>query len=136
MSGRLKVGRLAPWWRRFKRNGYRPDRCDLCEGPFRGKARARHSYTGSDKHWHGYCQAYVLWRRKAEERLVVIDLMADLSGLTKRDVIATAEFRANDTDQRIAASNAAWRAFYDLELRRAATPDPAAATDTDAGGGE
>lgn len=111
---RRRLGRIRPWWRRFKRNGYHLDRCDLCGQRFRWSRDSRHSYTGSDKHWHGYCQAYIHWRRKADDRLAVLGLVMELVPITDRDVKLATELRAETDDQRVADSNRAFRVFYDL----------------------
>lgn len=109
-----RLGRIRPWWRRFKRNGYRRDRCDLCGHGFHWSRDARHSYTGSDKHWHLYCQAYLHQKMKAEQRLEVLRLVMDLSPLTEHDVKISAELRAVNDDERRTASGCAFAVFYDL----------------------
>ncbi len=105
---------VRPWWRRFKRNGYRLDRCDHCGHRFRWMRDSRHSYSGSSKVWHGPCQAYIHQRRAAEERLEVLRLVMELSPITDRDVKLASELRATTETERTANSNRAFRVFYDL----------------------
>ena len=108
---------IRPWWRRFRANGYRLDRCDHCGHRFRWMRDSRFGQQGSNKHWHGPCQAYLAWRRRADERLAVVGVMAELSGLTASDLRETMSLR-DSTGQPGSGSegwNAAWRVFYDLE---------------------
>lgn len=115
-----RVRRIAPWWRRFKRNGYRPDRCAHCGHRFAWSGDARHATGNRDgKVFHGPCWAYLMWRAKADERLAVLGLTLDLSGMTDRDVKTAAELRSDDHDERLTASNRAFRVFRDLEKSRA-----------------
>ena len=90
-------------------------RCDHCGHKFRWVNDARHSFGNRDgKVLHGPCIAYLTWRTKAEERLTVLALTLDMSGVTDRDVKGAAELRAENEDERVAASNRAFRVFYDL----------------------
>ncbi len=114
---RLRLRRIAPWWRRFRRNGYRPDRCEHCGHRFRWNRDARHSFGNDDnRRYHGPCIAYVTCRRRAEERLTVLGVVVELTGITSSDV---REVMANRVDGPPWAGsdqwNLAWRVFYDLE---------------------
>lgn len=116
MSIKRRLGHIVPWWRRFRRNSYRPDRCAHCRHRFAWSGDARFANGNRDgKVFHGPCQAYLLWRAKAEERLNVLGLTMDLSGMTDRDVTFAAELRARDDDERMSVSRRAFRVFYDLE---------------------
>jgi hypothetical protein len=122
MSGlRRRLRRIAPWWRRFKRNGYRLDRCEHCGHRFRWSRDARFGHTGSDKTWHGPCLSYVTWRTKAEEAHDVLALVMDVTGVTSRDMTTAAELRATSDDERIAVSSRTWRVFYETEKRQKAS---------------
>lgn len=113
-----RVGRVAPWWRRFKRNGYRRERCEHCGHPFRWSRDARHGTGNRDgKTYHGPCLAYIHWRRKADERLTVLGVVTELTGISASDVRNTMSLR-DDNGQPGSGSNGwnlAWRVFYDLE---------------------
>ena len=111
----IRFRSIKPWWRRFKRNGYRGDRCDLCGHRFRWNKDSRHSYSGSSKVWHGYCQAYIHQRRAAEERLEILRLVMELVPITDADVKVAAEMRATTEAERTAISSRAFRVFYDLK---------------------
>ncbi|WP_028637731.1 hypothetical protein [Nocardioides sp. URHA0032] len=124
---------IRPWWRRFKRNGYRLDRCDHCGHRFRWTRDSRHSYSGSSKVWHGPCQAYIHQRTAAEERLEVLRLVMDLGPLTEHDVKFAAEMRARDEAERVANSNRAFRVFYALKTNRPALSTPPGSPTTDGG---
>ena len=90
-------------------------RCEHCGHRFRWNRDSRHSFGNRDgRVYHGPCLGYIEWRRRAEERLTVLGLTCELSGLTVRDVTVAAELRATTEDERITASNRTWRVFYDL----------------------
>lgn len=110
----IRFRSIPSWWRRFKRNGYRLDRCDHCGHRFRWMRDSRHSYSGSDKVWHGPCQAYIRWRCSAEEFREVLRLVMELSPITDRDVKLATELRATTDAERVANSNRAFRVFYAL----------------------
>jgi hypothetical protein len=108
--------RLIPWWRRFKRSGYRVDRCAHCGHRFRWKRDARHANGNRDgKVFHGPCLAYLTWRRKAESRLDILALTLDVAGVTSGDIKGAAELRAISDDERRAVSSRAFSVFFDLE---------------------
>lgn len=112
--------RLAPWWRRFRRNGYRVDRCHHCGHRFRWTNDARFASGNRDGIvYHGPCSAYLHWRRRATERLAVLDTTADLAGLSGSDVQQSLELTAPDPVTRARWSSRAWRVFHDLEQARA-----------------
>jgi hypothetical protein len=125
---------MARWWtwRRVWRLVRDPQevrrlltlRCDYCGHKFRWARDARHSFgNGDGKVWHDPCIALVIARGKAEERLEVIGVMAELSGLTASDVRNTMSLR-DEAGQPGSGSNGwdrAWRVFYDLEK---STPTP------------
>lgn len=113
-----RAHRIAPWWRRFRRNGYRVDRCEHCGHRFRWSRDSRHSFgQGDGRVYHGPCIALVTWRRRAEERLTVLGVVAELTGITGSDVREAMSLRAS-TGQPGSGSaewNLAWRVFYDLD---------------------
>lgn len=112
---RRNLRRLKPWFRRFKRNGYRRDRCHHCGHPFRWTRDSRHATGNRDgKVFHGPCMAYLTWRAKADERIAVLGLTVEVTGVNDRDIKAAAELRAASEDERVASSNRAFRVFYDL----------------------
>ena len=101
---------LRSWWLR------RTLRCEGCGHRFRRRGDALHSFGGGDRRvYHGPCLALVVWRRKADERLHVLGLAMDLSGLTAADVQTAAELRAESKTQAASAWNEAWRVMRDLE---------------------
>lgn len=97
-------------------------RCDYCNLRFRWKRDPRHTY-GDKRVFHGPCMGYLSWRSKADERLDVIAVMCDLSGLTGRDVQSVFELRTETKVHGSNAWNAAWRVFYDLGNRVPESPD-------------
>jgi len=102
---------IAPWWRRFKRNGYRPDRCEHCGHGFRWSRDSRHASGNRDgKNYHGPCIAYLIWRRRAEDRLAVLGVVRELTSITSRDVENVVELRAQELP--------VWSVFYDLDRSR------------------
>jgi len=118
---RLILRRLVPWWRRFRRNGYRPERCEECGHRFHWKRDARHSFGNRDgKVWHGPCMSLVVMRGKAEDRLEVLGVMVELTGVTGADVRATMSLRDTSGQPGSGSNgwNLAWRVFYDLENSR------------------
>lgn len=134
---RRRLQRLAPWWRRFERNGYRRERCEGCGHPFRWSRDPRHSLGNRDgKVWHGPCLSLMTTRAKADERLEVLDLVCDVWEIDDQAAKGVVENRATTDDERVAASNRAFRVFHDLSKRRAATPHPRPSKDRHEGGGE
>jgi hypothetical protein len=78
--------------------------------PVRFQWRRPHATGNRDgKVFHGPCMAYQHWRAKADERLAVLAIAMDLSGMTDRDVQTAVEFRAAGHDERVTASNRAFR---------------------------
>ena len=89
-------------------------RCAHCGHKFRWMRDPRHSNGSGSGVYHGPCMAYTHWRAKAEERLTVLALTLDVAGVTDRDIKGAAELRATTDRERVAASNRAFRVFYDL----------------------
>lgn len=92
-------------------------RCDHCGHRFRWKRDARHSFGNRDgKVWHDTCISLVICRRKAEERLQVVGVMVELSGLTASDVREAMGLRDSKGQPGTGSDgwNRAWRVFYDL----------------------
>lgn len=99
-------------------------RCDHCGHRFRWKRDHRSSFGNRDgKVWHGPCIAYVQWHRTAEERLTVLDLVLDISGLDEHDVALISELRTDDAQSRTAMSHKIFRAFYDLRRSKSELAD-------------
>jgi hypothetical protein len=95
-------------------------RCEHCKRRFLPR-EIPHGYSGSDRKWHDICMSYGFWRNKAEERLVVLDLVTDVWSI---DAETVRELLANRDGQGAESSNAwnkAWRVFSDLENSRKAT---------------
>lgn len=117
-SLRSRAGSVHPWWRRFKRNGYRRDRCEGCGHRFRWSRDPRHSFGNRDgKVWHGPCIALVQWRGAADERLAILDLICEVWAVTDRDVKGVVEMRTADDASGARLRNQAFRVFYDLSNR-------------------
>ena len=96
------------------------DRCAHCGHRFAYRGDARHSYGNRDgKVYHNPCIGYLTFRSKAEERLAILDLVVDVWNVDERDAKMTIELRAGNGDERIAASNRAFRVFHDLAKFRA-----------------
>lgn len=90
-------------------------RCEHCGHRFRWKRDYRFSFGNRDgKVYHEFCMGYVTWLATAAERLAIVGLLSELSGLTNRDVTVAAELRANSEDQRIGDSSRVFRVFRDL----------------------
>lgn len=109
----MRLTRIRPWWRRFRRNGYRVERCEHCGHRFRWNRDARHSF-GNNRVYHGPCMANITWCRKADERLRVLGVVVELTGITSSDV---REIMSNRVDGPAGSDewDRAWRVFYDLE---------------------
>jgi hypothetical protein len=106
---RIRLGSIRPWWRRFKANGYKRDRCHECGHPFRWTRDARHGF-GDARHFHGPCISLVTAKGRAADRLAVVETMRDLSGLTASDVQEAMGLHDGPDGW-----NRAWRVFYDLK---------------------
>jgi hypothetical protein len=91
-------------------------RCAHCGLRFQGKRDPRHTFGGNRAVYHGPCQALIVWRRKADERLDVIGVMSELSGLTAADLRSVYELRTENAADGSQAWNLAWRVFHDLAL--------------------
>ena len=116
-----RLRRIRPWWRRFKLNGYRRERCAHCGHPFRWSCDARHSTGNRDgETYHGPCLAYLGWRHKAEARLTVLGVVTELTGITSSDVREAMSLRASNGKPGSGSAewNLAWRVFYDLEQQQ------------------
>lgn len=93
-------------------------RCAHCGHRFRWSRDARNTFGNRDgKVYHSPCIAYIQWRRNAEERLTVVGLLADVSGLSANGMQAVAHGRA-PVGEESAASNLVWRVFSDLSRSR------------------
>lgn len=101
------------WWR---------ERCAHC-GRRRFPDESMILMPGSGT-FHDVCDGYITWRRKAQERLAVLDVVTDVWEVGGRDVQAVMGLRARDEGaDRAHAENAAWRVFYDLDNQRKAKAD-------------
>lgn len=97
-------------------------KCAHCGHRFRWSRDARHSFGNRDgKVYHYPCIAYLQWRTKADERLAVLDVVADLADISQRLIAGVIENRAESFDQRVAESNRSWRVFRDLDKLRELT---------------
>lgn len=113
-----RLSRIAPWWRRFKRNGYRRDRCHHCGHPFRWTRDARHATGNRDgRVYHGPCIAMEAWRAKADDRLTVLELALFTMHITVRDLrdLASLQYSDLEADARSIGNARVWRVTYDLE---------------------
>lgn len=79
-----------------------------------------HSFGSRDgKQWHDKCIGYVQFKRTAEERLVVLDLITDVWRITMRDVTALMEGRAEREGYETSnAYNLGWRVMHSIDQRR------------------
>lgn len=95
-------------------------RCEHCGHRFRWKRDARFSFGNRDgKVYHGPCIAYLQWRTKAGERLAILDVVSEVSGMTARTIEGVIENRTERlSDIRTSQSNRAWRVFRDLDKLR------------------
>ena len=104
---KIRPRNIAPWWRRFKRNGYQLDRCEHCGHGFRWSKDARHSFGNRDgKVFHSPCISYKIARRQADDRLAVLGVVMEVSGLTPSEVQTVIELRETDCH--------AFSVFHDL----------------------
>lgn len=96
-------------------------RCEHCGHRFRWHHDPRHSYGNRDgKVYHGPCMAYLEWRRKADERLFVLNAVCDDRGVGIRDISLIVGKNATDVIDRVAHSNIAFRVTLDLRHRQEA----------------
>jgi len=99
-------------------------RCELCDHRFRWKRDSRHTFGGNRAVYHEYCMGYVIWRTRAEERLEVVGVMSEVSGMTGRDLQSVLELRTEGAAAGSNAWNRAWRVFYDLDNSRKPVRQP------------
>jgi hypothetical protein len=94
-------------------------RCDACGR--RGRlGEPWHSY-GGERVWHDVCMSVQHWRNRAEERLAVLELVAEVWEINAATVRDLASLRGvNDLDSS-KAWDLAWRVFYDLDKRKKAS---------------
>lgn len=106
-------------------------RCAHCGHRFRWRRDARHSTSNRDgKVFHGPCLSAVTWRAKAEERLAVLGLVVETTGVDTLAMQAVAQRRETTDAAQTAAGNRTWRVFYDLAFtREGATHEQARAAD-------
>ena len=119
--------RIVSRWTAYLRfRGWQP-RCEHCGRRFL-PSHSRNSFGGNRALYHDVCIAYVEWRRKAEERLAVLDTVTDVWAIDTETVRTVSANREPDGYQGSNAWDRAWRVFYDLENHRAlATPGPVGA---------
>ncbi|MBT2485795.1 MULTISPECIES: hypothetical protein [unclassified Microbacterium] len=96
-------------------------RCERCGHRFRWSRDARHSFGNRDgKVYHRPCLEAVMWQSKADERLVILDLVTDIAGLNHLTIEGVIENRTERmSDARTTLSNRSWRVFRDLGKYRA-----------------
>lgn len=115
---RWKIHKWAPT--RYKLRRRFRDRCESCNHHARW-TESWHTHGNRDgKVWHGPCIAFETWRDTADERLTVIGLMAEVAGLSSRDVQTVAALRDSEWTGRGRYEDLVWRAFYALSNRIAA----------------
>lgn len=128
-QGRLYKARMA--WYRFKPRRWLIQKCSACGQRF-GYREAHFANGNRDgQTFHNGCLSAQTWRRKADERLAVLDLIVevwDIDSLTVQTLMANRVDKDSHN-----ASNLAWRVFYDLEKRRA-DPTPESVTGGASGG--
>ncbi len=76
-----------------------------------------HGY-GDRKVWHDACMAANHWRTAAEERLTVLELIADVWEINAATVRELASPRGVNNLESSQAWDLAWRVFYSLEGRK------------------
>lgn len=106
--------RTPRWLRAAEVRRWMTLRCAHCGHRFRWSGDARFSFGNRDV-YHEPCMGYVVWRRKADERLTVLGVAAEVGRINGRDVGLVMELRAADEGGRAAVSDVAWRVFRDLE---------------------
>lgn len=106
--------RTPRWMRASEVRRWLTLRCAHCGHRFRWTKDARFSFGNRDV-YHNACMGYLVWRRKADERLAVLGVTAELAQVSGRDVRLVMELRAAVESDRAAASDVAWRVFRDLE---------------------
>ena len=102
-------------------------RCEECGQPFRRRqAVFSRNWNGDGPGWrkperavlHDKCSALLTYRGKAQERLDVIDLIADVWNVDSNTVQQLARNREILPSDAANADNMAWRVFYDLKIQR------------------
>lgn len=120
--------RGARAWVRYRRWRLRCDHCGLGFLP----VHSVHGYGGKES-FHDVCMSARTWRYKAEERLEVLDLVADVWGITMGDATELMANRAErENYERSNAWNKAWRVFYDLDNQRKKGSQPVMPAKNDA----
>lgn len=115
-SGRRLARQVRIWvrdgrWRLF---------CADCGQRF-WPGQSVHGYGGQQDKFHERCMSYLHWRRKADERLDVLDLVSEVWEVTSSDVRELLSGRADDkANHKAEAWNKGWRVFYDLDNARKA----------------
>lgn len=96
-------------------------RCAHCGHRFRWRRDARHSFGNRDgKVYHRPCLEAIMWRSKADERLVILDLVTDIAGLNSLTIEGVIENRTEHlSDARTSLANRSFRVFRDLGKYRA-----------------
>lgn len=112
---RMTLRHLRRWWR---------ERCVRCgRRPFWSESMVLWQGTGL---FHYTCDSAETWRRKAEVRLAVLDVVADVWEVNSGTVQELMALRARaELADEANARNAGWRVFYDLDNRRKAAPEGA-----------
>lgn len=89
-------------------------RCEHCGHRFRWRRDHRSSFGNRDgKVYHGPCMSFLMWKRSAEERMVVLSIACDVAGLSEGDIATVMHLRAQTEDARVAGSNLVFRVFRD-----------------------
>jgi hypothetical protein len=120
LSGPVVGVVVTRWWMasRLRSKWFPRQRCTHCGRPFE-QGDGRHSFGNRDgRVYHEPCIGYLIWRRKAAERLEVLDLVCEIWEVNDRDVTGAFELRAQGEDQRVEWSNLAFRVMYDLKQVR------------------
>ena len=112
---RRRARQIKAWVRYRRWRG----RCDECGGMFLPGHGVFTFGNNDGKQWHDKCMGYVQFRRVAEERLTVLDLITDVWSISMRDVTALMEGRAEREGYETSnAYNLGWRVMYDIDCKR------------------
>jgi hypothetical protein len=116
-AARRFIGRCWRWCIRLDQ------RCAWCHRRAHFNAAWIASGNRDGKVWHLECSALEASIRTADERLWVLDLVTDVTGLSSRDVEMMASLRADTgesyvTPAQSAATNRAWRVMRDVATAR------------------